>query len=258
MTKLNEALFTRHGTEWDGKGTLDNFSKKGDSCTNFRHENCTRCGGTGIYRWFVRAQPAAGTCFKCNGARTTPAKARLYTAKKLATLDAAAQKREIKRAAAARLEAEAKAERVARKTTLWLSIDDNETVINAARNLTENQFATKMLDSLNDWGSLTDGQLGALKGTIAREKQNVASTFIGTIKERLDFTVTVERIMSFPGEWGTTYFNICRDGNGNVIVYKGIKVLAEKGEEVTFKATVKEHKAFNGTNQTIVNRPKVA
>jgi len=250
--------FTRYGFEWDGKGTLNNTSKAGDSCTNFRHENCTRCGGTGIYRWFVRAQPAAGTCFKCNGARTTPAKARLYTTEKLAKLNAAADKRQAKRVAAAQEEAKTKQVALMLRTALWLTLDDNETVIEAARKLTENKFAAKMLKSLNEWGSLTVGQLDALKGVVAREEQNVTSTFVGAIKERLDFTVTVERIMSFPGEWGTTYFNICRDGNGNVIVYKGTKVLAEKGEEVAFKATVREHKEYNGTNQTIVNRPKVA
>jgi len=258
MTKLNEALFTRHGTEWDGKGTLDNFSKKGASCINFRHENCTRCGGTGIYRWFVRAQPAAGTCFKCNGARTTPAKARLYTAEKLVKLNIAADKRQAKRDAVAKEEEQTRKVALMLHTALWLSLDDNEATIEAARKLTENKFAAKMLDALDNSGSLTEGQLGALKGVLVREEQNGTSTFIGTIKERLDFTVTVERVMSFPGEWGTTYFNICRDGNGNVIIYKGTKVLAEKGEEVTFKATVKEHVEYNGTNQTIVNRPKVA
>jgi hypothetical protein len=250
--------FTRDGFEWDGKGSLDNTSKAGDSCINHHEDGCPRCGGTGIYRWFVRARPAAGTCFKCGGASTILVNTRLYTTEKLVKLNAAADKRQAKRVAAAKEEAETKKVALMLRTALWLSTDDNETVINAARKLTENKFAAKILKSLNEWGSLTDGQLGALKGTIAREKQNVASTFIGTIKERLDFTVTVERVMSFPGEWGTTYFNICRDGNGNVIVYKGTKVLAEKGEEVTFKATVREHKAYNGTNQTIVNRPKVA
>ena len=250
--------FTRYGFEWDGKGTLDNTSKAGDSCINHREDDCPRCGGTGIFKWMTIRGLAGGTCFKCGGARTILVNTRIYTIEKLAKLNAAADKRQAKRVAAAKVEAEAKAEKVARQTALWLTMDDNETVIEAARKLTENKFAAKMLDALSAWGSLTPAQLGALKGTIAREEQNVASTFIGTVKERLDFTVTVERVMGFPGEWGTTYINICRDGNGNVIVYKGTKVLAEKGEEVTFKATVKEHKGYNGTNQTIVNRPKVA
>lgn len=50
--------------------------------------------------------------------------------------------------------------------------------------------------------------------------------------------------------------HIMNDEAGNVIVYKGNRI-AEKGQRVTMKATVKSHGEREGVKQTIVSRPKV-
>ena len=42
-----------------------------------------------------------------------------------------------------------------------------------------------------------------------------------------------------------------------MFVYKG-KHLASKGDQVTLKATVKDHSVYKGTKQTVINRPKIS
>lgn len=64
-------------------------------------------------------------------------------------------------------------------------------------------------------------------------------------------------VMGFDGFYGTTYINTMVDRDGNVFVYKG-KHLASKGDQVTLKATVKDHGVYKGTKQTVINRPKIS
>ena len=48
-----------------------------------------------------------------------------------------------------------------------------------------------------------------------------------------------------------------KDENENIFVYKGSYQLAEKGEEITVKATIKGHGEYKETKQTVISRPKV-
>ena len=64
--------------------------------------------------------------------------------------------------------------------------------------------------------------------------------------------------MGFDGFYGTTWINVMRDADGNVIAYKGSACLGQKGDTFKVKGTVKEHTLYKGTKQTVINRPKVA
>lgn len=79
----------------------------------YENVNCSRCGGSGIYRWMTYAGEARGICFKCEGAGTE--RRRVYTPEQIAAREARAAKKaqaegERIRAEHA-LEAEASAER---------------------------------------------------------------------------------------------------------------------------------------------------
>lgn len=98
----------------------------------------------------------------------------------------------------------------------------------------------------------------------AKEAAAAASQYIGVVGARINFTgvvvftKTFER-QSFRG-YGTENGRITVvDVGGNLVKYWGY--LGEKGETVTFKATVKNHEIYNGTfgstRQTTVSRPKV-
>lgn len=91
-----------------------------------------------------------------------------------------------------------------------------------------------------------------------RAAADAASEFVGTIGERQTFTGEVVTLIQKGDDpaWGTTYFITKVRCDGNLIVAIG-KKFAERGETITFKATIKDHNEYQGVKSTRVNRPKV-
>jgi hypothetical protein len=128
-------------------------------------------------------------------------------------------------------------------------------------------FYATLIGSVTEWGGLTGGQHDAALDMIKRGEERVVgwaakraaeaalSNWIGTVGKREVFALTIQRIMSFEGQYGVTYIHIMHDKNANVVIYKGTKVLGEAGEFVTIKATVKEHGEREGMKQTKIARP---
>lgn len=134
------------------------------------------------------------------------------------------------------------------------------------------EFLDKMRASIDEWGGLTDGQHAAVAKSFAkaqellatreqrnaeRKESDAKTAHVGKVGDRADFILTVERVLSFDGQYGTTYFNICRDADRNIILYKGSNGWA-KGDVVTCKAAIKAHEYRDGIPQTIISRPKVS
>ena len=129
----------------------------------------------------------------------------------------------------------------------------------------------EMRDALDEWGGLTDKQTDLVRRALARAEERLAraaqrreerlavdretSQHVGTVGERREFDLTVNKVFSFEGHFGMTYINICRDADQNVIVYKGSNRM-EEGESVRVKATVKAHDDREGVKQTLIARPK--
>lgn len=127
--------------------------------------------------------------------------------------------------------------------------------------------------SLMEWGGLTPAQTNMVRNAMNRSIELAAtreqaraeqrandvanSKHVGTVGERREFTLKVERVMEFEGQYGFTYINICRDADGNIVVYKGSNEF-ERGETIAVKATVKAHEMRDGVAQTIIARPKVS
>ena len=148
-------------------------------------------------------------------------------------------------------------------------------VISSAWFGTGGEIAEKMRDALMNWGSLTSKQADLVRSMIARAEARVAarekdratkltadqagSQHLGKVGERMNFALTVERILSFETQFGYTYINLCRS-EGSVVVYKGSNRLVEADDElpaqVTVKATVKAHDYRDGVAQTLISRPK--
>ena len=130
----------------------------------------------------------------------------------------------------------------------------------------------KMRDAFDEWGGLTDKQTDLVRRALARAEERLVkaqqrreeritaeregSRHVGAIGERREFTLTVNKVFSFESIYGMTYINICKDVDGNVIVYKGTNSF-EEGETVRVKATVKAHEERDGVAQTLIARPKV-
>jgi hypothetical protein len=128
-------------------------------------------------------------------------------------------------------------------------------------------FYTKMANSLSEWGGLTEGQTKAVLGMITRAEAKVAgfaakraeeaatSQWIGTVGQRRDFTLTIRHIVEMEGIYGYSYLHILNDDAGNVVIYKGTKLMGDRGERLTVKATIKEHGEREGVKQTKIARP---
>lgn len=131
-------------------------------------------------------------------------------------------------------------------------------------------FILKMRDTVLDRGALTEKQAVAVRASLARTEKWVGeadarraksrakdqgSEFVGSIKERREWTLNIRKVFSFESDFGTVYINLCDDGEGNVIVCKGGKSLGEDRSTVRVKATIVKHEERDGVKQTLINRP---
>lgn len=129
----------------------------------------------------------------------------------------------------------------------------------------------QMQEALVEWGGLTDKQTDLVRRALARAEERYAkaqvrreeriaadregSRHVGTIGARVELTLNVGKVFSFDSIYGTTFINICKDADGNVIVYKGSNSF-EEGETIRVKATIKAHEERDGVAQTLIARPK--
>lgn len=131
------------------------------------------------------------------------------------------------------------------------------------------EFAKSLSESYDSRGGLSIGQMAAARSMMAKAQARKAERLaqrdapassghhVSTVGQREEFTLTINKLMEFEGMYGMTYIHICTDANGNAFCYKGSSELGEVGDTVRVKATVKEHTAYNGVAQTVINRPKV-
>lgn len=129
----------------------------------------------------------------------------------------------------------------------------------------------QMREAFDEWGGLSDKQTDLVRRALARAEERLVkaqqrreeriaadragSQHVGTIGARIELTLTVNKVFSFDSMYGMTHINICKDADGNVIVYKGSNSF-EEGETVRVKATVKAHEERDGVAQTLIARPK--
>lgn len=84
--------------------------------------------------------------------------------------------------------------------------------------------------------------------------QDAKSSWIGEVGMRCQFTFNVTIVTSWDGMYGTTYLHVCRDDNGNIIIYKGSNPW-NAGDKITCMAKVKAHELREGVKQTVIQRP---
>lgn len=258
-------FFTRYGTKHEG-GMHDVNEAKGTALYTYE-DTCHRCGGAGgSSKW----QFTGWRCFECGGTgRGKVRTEKLYSAEKLAMLNAAQAKRDAARTA----KAEAQAEIAARAAEARLAEFEaaNPGLIAAIERLAGgNPFMSDMARRLRELGNLTDGQLAAAKTTVgrleAREAAKAASEFVGETGKRMEMVLTVEftkqleAVNSYMPRWAryaapTIY--VCRDQQGNRVVYKGTGSFGSKGTTIKVKATIDGHNVREDEKQTLIARPKL-
>lgn len=199
---------------------------------------CSRCGnGNGVYyigvcnNQLIPSHVANGVCFKCGGTGKERATMIIMTPENRAKADAERAKREAK---VAEEQAKREAERKAQ--------EQREAEERARR-----------------------------EAEIAAQKAN--SQYVGNIGDRVELTLTLAytaywEVRSFYGGTETMHMHIFKDADDNTFTWKtsngvcmpqadGQYKVAEKGDTVVLKGTIKDHSEYKGEKQTVLTRCKI-
>ena len=238
------------------------------------HDLCKRCGqGYGHYSW----NGEDDICYSCSGEG--------YGA--LSTLESmarrAAQRLARRLRAEAKWAAEAKAKRDAHDA--WAAAhpelaaalvahqspdtDEDGYVIGHEDNPNYvfrpvNSFLTKMADEAR-YGVLTERQAAAAQDALDKLTERLADAVAighwGTVGKRAEVEVTVKKVITIDGDYGTSFLCIMESAEGHALktfstgafVTDAIRA-EETGETLRVKATVKKHDTYQGKPQTVVTR----
>ena len=80
------------------------------------------------------------------------------------------------------------------------------------------------------------------------------SEYIGSIGERLELFLTVERTIELDGAYGRSTMHIMRDDCGNLFVWTTASKSWSAGTEHHIKGTVKDHRKYKNECQTVLTR----
>jgi len=256
-----EALYTRDGQ------TVTGDIEGLDSRPYIMMPNpCHRChvvNGERIWLMGIEnGRPYSRTGFDCwtcgNSGVKGFRKERLYTQAQLERLTKAAETRAANRAAKELAEQQrAAAERQAKEAQY--RADNAEFLAQIATLCTGNgsDFWDRMAgDLLAALRSPSERQIECVKGEVAKRASNASSAFVGAVGDKVVLQLTIERIIRLDTFYGVSWMTIARTQEGNVVVYRGQSDLGQPGEQVTIKATIKEHNFWQGVQQTIILRPK--
>lgn len=165
-----------------------------------------------------------------------------------------------------------KGKAVAREMLALLGLSDAYRVYEARDEGREESIIYSIVAKLIQYGNMSEKQaalLAKLLGDIAtrtvrqaeyaakRAAEVATSNWIGEKGQRRDFELTVTFTTSFETQFGTLHVHNMTDAAGNVVVYKGGRRIAARGETIKVKATIKEHGTYKDVKQTVIARPVV-
>lgn len=233
-------------------------------------KKCGRCGGQGgAEQWRYTGY----TCYDCGGRGTMGTETiKVYTAEKLAKLNATKAKADAKRAAAAAAKQAAWAAEALANREAFLAA--NAALIERAKPyMTTNaegepSFIARVITKAIEKSHITEGQATAILNVIEKietaAKVAAASEHVGQVGKRIEVAVTVERVTEFiRPKFGAHWIEECfaivtmRTAEGAAIVSKSTSFWSEKGRQLKIRATVKEHTEYKGEKQTIIQRVAV-
>lgn len=80
------------------------------------------------------------------------------------------------------------------------------------------------------------------------------SEYQGTVGKREAWKLTVTKVVSWDGQYGTTHMHLMSDENGNVFKWASSSARLDEGKTFTVRGTVKKHEEYKGTKQTTLSR----
>lgn len=222
---------------------------------------CSRCGGAGkAEKW----RHTGLVCYACGGSGLgAEVVERLYTAEQNAKLDATQAKRNAKATAKRNAEEADRQAKLAAERAVWLeqTAEFRAKLEQLTAEEPEGGYWTDVATRVNaNQAQPSDKLVEAVDAALAKIAAARASQFVGQVGKAVELTLTCERIIDC--SWGqfpriSSWMHLCRDNQGNVIVYKGAGNFLGLGETGKVKATVKAHEVYLETKQTFVQRPRI-
>lgn len=80
------------------------------------------------------------------------------------------------------------------------------------------------------------------------------SEYIGEVGQRLELNLTVTNAIELDGSYGRSMMHIMEDEDGNVFVWSTSAKTLEEGSSFHCKGTVKDHRVYRNTKQTVLTR----
>lgn len=80
------------------------------------------------------------------------------------------------------------------------------------------------------------------------------SQYVGNIGDRLELTLTVQRVLDLDGYYGPSHMHIMADADENIFVWTTASKKWNEGETYHLRGTVKEHRTYRNTQQTCLTR----
>ena len=93
----------------------------------------------------------------------------------------------------------------------------------------------------------------------AKREAESKSEFVGEVGQRLTIVLkSAELVTSFETLYGLTRLYKFTDNNGNIFIWYASSSVDPDKEFATLTGTVKDHSVYNGVNQTVMTRCKLA
>ena len=133
----------------------------------------------------------------------------------------------------------------------WYIISTEEVPVDLPEGITPIQLSWELVGQED--GNLKPEHLvkEAVESIIYDESE---SEYVGSIGERLDLHLTVERTIELDGSYGRSTMHIMRDDCGNLLVWTTASKSWSAGTEHHIKGTVKDHRKYKNECQTVLTR----
>ena len=133
----------------------------------------------------------------------------------------------------------------------WYIISTEEVPANLPEGITPIQLPWELVGQED--GNLKPEHLvkEAVESLIYEESD---SEFQGSIGERLDLYLTVERVIELDNNFGRSSMHLMRDDSGNLYVWTTASKTWAVGSEHHIRGTVKDHRTYKNEKQTVLTR----
>lgn len=90
-----------------------------------------------------------------------------------------------------------------------------------------------------------------------REQGFKSSKYVGEVKSREVFELTLHKIIQYEGFYGVGFMHVYQDKDDNVFVWSTTKMQGIEGKTYSMKCTIKDHDEYKGVRQTKITRCKI-